>query len=278
MKRSFALVLMALLAAASAALAQGPDDQYVRIYNLIQEGDSLNNAGQNSPALAKYLEAQTALQKFQRGYPEWNTKVVTFRVNYLAGKVAELSPRASVPRVTPPGPTPPPRAGTGPAPAPATRPTAPPVITPAPVLQPAVANDFQEQLNALKDQVHQLQVDKTMLEAKLKEAFSAQPAAVDARELTKAQEQAKSLQKENDLLKVTLAQEKAKPAAADPKVLAQTQLALAEANRKLSEQTEKARTLEKRRWLTRNANSPNKGKWVPNSRSKRKRCNRASGP
>ena len=127
MKRSFALVLMALLAAASAALAQGPDDQYVRIYNLIQEGDSLNNSGQNSPALAKYLEAQSALQKFQRGYPEWNTKVVTFRVNYLAGKVAELSPRASVPRVTPPGPNPPPRAATMPAPAPATRPVAPPV-------------------------------------------------------------------------------------------------------------------------------------------------------
>src|SRR6185295_899297 len=53
MKRSFALVLMALLAAVSATLAQGPDDQYVRIYNLIQEGDLLNNSGQNSQALAK---------------------------------------------------------------------------------------------------------------------------------------------------------------------------------------------------------------------------------
>src|SRR5438445_986091 len=70
MKRSFALVLMALLAAASATLAQGPDDQYVRIYNLIQEADSFKSGGQTSQAMAKYLEAQTSLQRFQRGYPE----------------------------------------------------------------------------------------------------------------------------------------------------------------------------------------------------------------
>ena len=57
----------------------------------------------------------------------------------------------------------------------------------------------------LKEQVRQLQVDKTTLEAKLKEAFSARPAAADPRELAKAQDQAKTLQKENDLLKVTLA-------------------------------------------------------------------------
>jgi len=95
----------------------------------------------------------------------------------------------------------------------------------------------------LKDQVRQLQVDKTVLESKLKEAFSARPAGGDPRELAKAQEQAKTLQKENDLLKVTLAQEKAKPATIDPKVLAQTQLALVEANRKLTEQTAKATKL-----------------------------------
>src|SRR5438105_654689 len=122
MKRSFALVLMCLLAAASAALAQGPDDQYVRIYNLIQEGDALNSSGQTSQAMAKYLEAQTGLQRFQRGYPEWNVKVVSFRLSYLAGKVAELSPKASVPPATSPGTTAPPPARTVPAPEPAIKP------------------------------------------------------------------------------------------------------------------------------------------------------------
>src|SRR5689334_16254818 len=102
MKRSFALVLMALLATASATLAQGPDDQYVRIYNLIQEADSLKSGGQTSQAVAKYMEAQTSLQRFQRGYPEWNTQVVGFRLSYLAGKIAELSPSGTVQRPTAP--------------------------------------------------------------------------------------------------------------------------------------------------------------------------------
>ena len=115
--------------------------------------------------------------------------------------------------------------------------------TPAPAPQSPNLKDFQEQLNALKDQVQQLQMDKTTLEAKLKEAFSARPSGTDPRELAKAQDQARNLQKENDLLKVTIEQEKSKPSAVDPKVLAQTQAALAEANRKLTEQTEKAKTL-----------------------------------
>src|SRR4051812_16025579 len=56
MKRSLALVLMCVFTAVSAALAQGPDDQYVRIYNLIQEGDTFNGSGQKNQAMAKYLE------------------------------------------------------------------------------------------------------------------------------------------------------------------------------------------------------------------------------
>jgi cytochrome c-type biogenesis protein CcmH/NrfG len=242
MKRSFALVLMALLATASATLAQGPDDQYVRIYNLIQEADSLKGGGQTSQAMAKYLEAQTSLQRFQRGYPEWNTQVVGFRLSYLAGKIAELSPSGTVQRPTAPATSSStPRVVPAPNPSPS-RPAAPPMVAPPPATQPPM-NDFQEQLNMLKDQVRQLQVDKTVLESKLREAFTARPSSADPVELAKAQAQTKALQKENDLLKVTLAQEKAKPAAADPKVLSQTQAALAEANRKLTEQTAKATKL-----------------------------------
>ena len=36
-------VIVALLLALSGARAQGPDDQYIRIYNLIQEADKLNS-------------------------------------------------------------------------------------------------------------------------------------------------------------------------------------------------------------------------------------------
>ena len=62
-------VIVALLLALSGARAQGPDDQYIQIYNLIQEADKLVNDLQPGDALPKYLEAQTALQRFQKGYP-----------------------------------------------------------------------------------------------------------------------------------------------------------------------------------------------------------------
>ena len=92
--------------------------------------------------------------------------------------------------------------------------------------------------------MRQLQADKNLLEAKLKEALAVQPAAVDPRELAKAEERIRGLTKENDLLKVSLAGEKAKPAPApDTKALDETRQALAEANRKLAEQAKAADAL-----------------------------------
>jgi len=68
--------------------------------------------------------------------------------------------------------------------------------------------------------------------------LSVQPAAMDPRELARAEDKIKGLVKENDLLKVTLAQEKAKPlAAANTKALDEARQALADANRKLADQT-----------------------------------------
>ena len=81
----------------SGARADGPDDQYVQIYNLIQEADTLNSAGQASEALPKYLEAQTGLQMLQKGYPDWNAKVVNFRLDYVRRRIAVLSPRSVAP-------------------------------------------------------------------------------------------------------------------------------------------------------------------------------------
>jgi Flp pilus assembly protein TadD len=223
-------VIVALLLAWSGARAEGPDDQYVRIYNLIQEADKLNSGGQPSEALPKYLEAQTGLQRFQKGYPDWNVKVINFRLNYVATKIAAASARVPPPATPAPGST-------------GTQPAAPPSAGPA---QPAkaVPSDWEPQLAALTDQVRQLQADKAVLEAKLKEALSVQPAALDPRELARAEEKIKGLQKENDLLKVTLDQEKAKPLPApDTKALDEARQTLAEANLKLAEQTKTANAL-----------------------------------
>jgi Tfp pilus assembly protein PilF len=221
MKRSLALVLTLVLSILCAR-ADVLDDQYVRIYNLIQEADLLNSNGQVNQSLSKYLEAQNALQKFHRINPDWNPKVVNFRLTYLNTKVAAASAQ--------------------PISADKSAKTATASSTNA--ANSAFSGQLEHQLNSLKDQVHQLQSEKIILESKLKESFSAQPAAIDPHELTKSQDQVKSLQKENDLLKVTVGQQKVRLATTyDAKAFEQTKQALSEANRKLAEQTDKANTL-----------------------------------
>jgi Flp pilus assembly protein TadD len=96
----------------------------------------------------------------------------------------------------------------------------------------------------LHEQVQRLQADNTTLQSKLKEALGAQPAAIDSRELTRARETIRSLMKENDLLKVSLSQGKTGTApgraGAELDALKLAELALAEANQKLAEQTARA--------------------------------------
>src|SRR5437764_1021672 len=124
-------VMLALLAATWAALAEGPDDQYLRIYNLIQEADSLNSSSQPAQALEKYVEAQSTLKNFQRVYPDWNANIVSFRLNYLGSRIDAASAVAP--------------ARTAPAPLNATFALPPRPSPPAP-------NEVETPLNGLKDQ------------------------------------------------------------------------------------------------------------------------------
>jgi Flp pilus assembly protein TadD len=224
MKRLVALLVFMLAAQLPSARAQqGPDDQYIIFYTLIQQADSLDSSGQSRPALAQYVQVQGELQKFQKIYPDWNPRIVGFRLNYLAEKISEVT--AKLP-VTPPSGTPPPS------------PAAPGTAA------STAAADLEAQLGALHTQMQQLQADNTTLQAKLKEALGAQPAAIDPRELTQARETIRSLMKENDLLKVSLSQGKTGTipggTGAESDALKQAKLALAEANRKLAEQTARA--------------------------------------
>ena len=53
----------------------------------------------------------------------------------------------------------------------------------------------------MKEQVRQLEGDKAVLGARLKEALSAQPAAVDPKSLERAEARVRALEKETDLLR-----------------------------------------------------------------------------
>ncbi len=165
---------------------QSPDEKYVTIYNLIQQGDALLAKEAPRPAAEKYLQAKTLLETYPTQYPGWNQNVVSYRLNYLADKLKQLS--SFVPNDAQTNQT-----GN---------------IQPSPAVPP------NESMKALQDELARLNQLNADLEAKLKEALSVRPAAIDPHELAKAQQQNQELQKEIELLKVTIEQERSKPAPA----------------------------------------------------------------
>jgi len=206
-----------MLAVVWALHGGGPDDDYVRIYNLIQQADSLREGGQGKSSAEKYLEAETALKELQKSQPAWNSKLVEFRLRYVAEKLKTSNAEAE--------PVTPQKVGNA-----STSPTAPDRLT--------------EQIKLLEAQTRQLEVDKEVLQARLKEALSAQPAAVDPRELAKAEGKVQALEKEIEVLKVNLHKAETRPdKPVDPSVLDQTQKALAAAERKLAQQNERVVSL-----------------------------------
>jgi len=97
------LVLLAWVLSLLPAHADEQEDEYLRIYDLVQSADTLNNGGKFRPALAKYREAEGALLAFKRNHPEWNPASVSYRLNYLAVKIAEVSDKISNSPATAPG-------------------------------------------------------------------------------------------------------------------------------------------------------------------------------
>jgi tetratricopeptide (TPR) repeat protein len=204
MKFFSAIVIFLAVALTQARAQEGPDEQYVAIYSQIQQADSLQSLSQTRQALDGYVEAQSVLQKFQKVFPDWDQKIVSYRLDYLAGKIAGLT--ALLPPLT----------------------NAPPQTEPAAADTnvPASAADIESQLGGLRAEVQARRADDIALraqiqslgeaiktyQAKLKEALAAQPAAVNSGELAEAQAQILSLMKTNDLLKASMAQISARPA------------------------------------------------------------------
>lgn len=205
-----------LLAGALTAAAAGPDDEYISIYYLIQQGDNAAAAGNKPEAATCYGDAQTNLLRLAKAYPNWQNNIVQYRLKYLAKKIADLD-------YTPPPPVTALQAGSNSAP-----------------LDEAV----QQQLAALQAQVQQLQASNDSLQSKLREALSVRPTAIDPAELAKAELAIKQLTKENALLKVSLEDVNTKATAtAQGKRIAQLQEELAAANKKLSAETDRTRRL-----------------------------------
>src|ERR1044071_4294984 len=95
MKRFACLLLGGIFLAVSTLHADEPEEVYLRVFNLIEQADSLNSSGKDAAALAKYKEAQTGLTDFQKSYRTWNPKVVAYRLEYVAERIATLSEKNS---------------------------------------------------------------------------------------------------------------------------------------------------------------------------------------
>src|SRR5690348_9412146 len=80
-------VMAVLVLAVCPGRADDPDAQYLHLFDLIQQGDTLKKNGQIDNALAKYREAQVGLSKFQRSYPERSGKSVAYRLNYISAQI-----------------------------------------------------------------------------------------------------------------------------------------------------------------------------------------------
>lgn len=172
-----------LFLATNFAVLAGPDEEYISIYQQIEDADRLAASSQTDAARQRYAQAQDALKKFKAANPSWNGRTVDYRLDYVTERLNKLGGGVS-------------------------ETAKPAVATPA---QPA---DPTAQLRA---EIAQLLEERKVLNAKLEEALKAQPAAVDPRELQKAQAQISDLQKEKELLKVALDQEQAKTAKAADK-------------------------------------------------------------
>ena len=148
MKRIFALLGCSLLLTIGVVLADTPEDQFVEIYNTIQQADSLAESGRGELALRRYLEAQVGLKKLQTTFPSWNERVIRFRLNYVAEKIAPLAAKL---------------------------PNLPPIPAKAP-MKADTTPGLDKQISLLNDEIIRLRVDKAQVETREVSPLSPMPA------------------------------------------------------------------------------------------------------
>ncbi|MFZ9853735.1 MAG: hypothetical protein ACO3I0_01365 [Limisphaerales bacterium] len=216
--RSLSVVVLALVLVSR--LLAGPDDDFVAAYQLLQQTAAERERGAPPRAREGYLKAQEMLRALQRSYPQWNDRVVAYRLRYVAEKLEAL-PAADA-------------AGTS---------TAAP-SDPA----PAPANEVITQFNTLNQEISLLRGEKQRLEARLREALTAQPAPVDPQELKRAVDRIAQLQSTNQALITRLeTQERERSGLVDKVLLVEAQQALAAAKKDSVAQRDKTAELERQR-------------------------------
>lgn len=232
LRRLLAPVAFWLCLGLARVCADSADDAFIRIYNLIQQADAHRDTGQWSAAQAAYTEARSGLEALRRNYPAWNERVVAYRIRYVGERLEALKARPEASE----------------APTAATTNAAPRATQGSPAATLAPNGEVVAQFEQLNLQIQRLAADKQLLEAKLREALTAQPAPVDPREFQAAIERITALQTTNKVLLASLEQQEAERRNLVDKVVAdEARAALNEANKSLLEQKIAAGRIEQQR-------------------------------
>jgi Tfp pilus assembly protein PilF/regulator of replication initiation timing len=216
MKSFLVVIAILMLLLTSARAQQEADEKYIAIYGVIQQAENMAGTGEPQQALASLADAQAQLQRFQKLYPAWNPGIINYRLDDLAKKIAGL--KAQIAAASAPVPSVEKSAG----------------------LSAVEVGKLSAEAESLRTQLATAQSENQTLQAKLKEALASQPAAIDAAELARAQEQIRSLMKENDLLKT---REPAGKNAGDTNGISQLRRQLADTFNKYSEEHSRAEKL-----------------------------------
>lgn len=142
-------------------------------------------SGLRSEAAEFYSDAHRKLMAFRNAYPDWNQRVIRFRLKYLGEKLADLPPVDATPV------------------APATD-LSSPTETSRPVDPSEQTRILEGQLAASNEHLRQIMDDNSLLLSKLREAMSARPADIDPAEVRKAEAKILELEKENEIIKFHL--------------------------------------------------------------------------
>ncbi len=160
-----------------------PGDEFIRIYATLEQADREKADAHLPESRVLYDAALKDLQSLQTTFPEWKPKVIAYRVRYVQQMLKQVDEEIKAAQTAAFGATQD-QAG-------------------------AVDSETQAQQQetaALRSNVERLLREKSLLEAQLREAFAARPAAVEPDKLIQAQSTIDDLKAELESSQMQLAE------------------------------------------------------------------------
>ncbi len=156
-----------------------PGDEFIRIYATLEQADREKADAHLPESRVLYDAALKDLQSLQTTFPEWKPKVIAYRVRYVQQMLKQVDEEI--------------KAAFG-----ATQDQAGAVDS--------ETQAQQQETAALRSNVERLLREKSLLEAQLREAFAARPAAVEPDKLIQAQSTIDDLKAELESSQMQLAE------------------------------------------------------------------------